>query len=665
MNAVEKTISVIFPHIETLKKYYVSEKSIQKAPSDSFPITVDEKGNTVSLYGDINWDLSNYLANKKQKKIIKFEKIKDNNLIKEAKLLMFYIMVYGREKRGGLYSASYLVTNYFNSCLYPLAVFAISNNIEIKDVLSQSHFLKKYIREFIGSRPQLIRPLSIIIELFNKIKGFKEYHIDNYIEINKFISQFKEKNLFIEKTNMGQTAVIPSSIFNKTLLERWEHIDFFEKDLDSLCKLIEKLVITKFYGISPTQSTRFSVNEKGNPNFVIWDCNFYKNHGLEDFFERYSSYYYHGRADFRRIILDFQGTCKQLIHAYSGMRSEEAISLKSNCIEAYRDGDTQITKLIGITTKLEGQTKTVKWVTTENIERVVNILVAINKTIYCNQNVDFLEMSLFAPTFPIYSPKKYSDIARGSSDITNRELFLSKESKTITEQDIKELEEIDYFKDWRNDKKFAVGSQWEFKSHQYRRSLAVYSIQSGLVSLGGLQIQLKHLFREMTLYYGRGASQADRLFKSNGLGKEISQIKPEIEALAYIKNVIFSDEHLYGNHGKDVEKNIKQGLNENFLISNRKSIISKFQNGEMSYKETPLGGCTSIEICDSKLTRSITACFECKSGVLKDSKLSNVIGKQKEFIAYLDKDSVEYRSELKDLETLEKYKNKLTKENNE
>lgn len=126
----------------------------------------------------------------------------------------------------------------------------------------------------------------------------------------------------------------------------------------------------------------------------------------------------------------------------------------------------------------------------------------------------------------------------------------------ITDSDKKEIQEIEFN---RNYKDIEIGKAWRFRSHQYRRSLAVYSIQSGIVSLGALQIQLKHQFREMTLYYSNGASYAKKLFNipRDHIANDFDQIKPELETLAYIKEVLFSEDKLYGGHGKFVENNLK------------------------------------------------------------------------------------------------------------
>lgn len=652
MNALKETISAIFPHIENVNQYNSSKLSLE--PKNDFPITVNSKGETVSRYGDNRWDLSSYLQNNKKVEI-KFDKIKNSTLISEAKLLMFYVMIYGREKKGGLYSAKYLSGNYFNQALYPLAVFALKNAISIKEVFKGEALLKRYISSFIESKPNLIRPLSSLLDLIYRVDSLKDYKPLAYKSISGDIKKHKQKLLFLEKQNFKQTPIIPTSIFNKSLQERWEHIEYFEKHISKLCRFIKKLVKTKYYGMGCTSSIRFNAEKTKRLNIVVWREELEQYHGLKNFFEKYKERYCHGRGKFHRILNRFQGTCLNLILAYSGMRREEALSLTNDCILFENIEGVKILKVIGVTTKLEGQAKKTKWVTSKEIERVINLLVKLNKAIYHNQKVNKDTIPLFASTYPVGSPREYSKLKHTATNGVSFELPLSSEAIAIKEEDVKELEDIDYFRDWKDDEEFKVGNSWSFKAHQYRRSLAVYSIQSGLVSLGGLQIQLKHLFKEMTLYYGKGSSQANKLFNDNGIAKEINQMRPEVEALVYIKNVIFSDEQLHGNHGSQIEETNKNML----LMDDRKKLLSKFKQGEISYKETPLGGCVSIETCDASLTRSLTGCFSCKHGVMKESKLNRAIGKQEEFVSLLDKSSIEYRTENKDLTTLKKYRKKI------
>jgi hypothetical protein len=124
-----------------------------------------------------------------------------------------------------------------------------------------------------------------------------------------------------------------------------------------------------------------------------------------------------------------------------------------------------------------------------------------------------------------------------------------------------------------------------------------------------------------------------------------------------IKSLI---EEAISSNLKKIRKDIKDF--KTYFFENREKTLRQFKNGEIAYKETALGSCISIEACDSRLTRSINACFECHGGVIKKSKVDNVIEKQKEFVSFLDKNSVEYRTELDELNKLENLRNKIIKE---
>jgi hypothetical protein len=149
------------------------------------------------------------------------------------------------------------------------------------------------------------------------------------------------------------------------------------------------------------------------------------------------------------------------------------------------------------------------------------------------------------------------------------------------------------------------------------------------------------------------------------IANDFETLKPEIDALTYIHEVLFSNENLFGAHGKFVEQNFKSYHKENlanFILENKHKTIKQFKNGEISYKGTALGGCIATEACDSRLTRSVTACLECHGAVLKKSKIDNVIQNHKIFMEILDKNSIEYNTEMSDLKILEEISAKLIKE---
>ena len=84
----------------------------------------------------------------------------------------------------------------------------------------------------------------------------------------------------------------------------------------------------------------------------------------------------------------------------------------------------------------------------------------------------------------------------------------------------------------------------------------------------------------------------------------------------------------------------------------------------MIYKETALGACISPFPCDYRLVHSLYSCASCSGAIIKKEKMDNMIIQQKKSIEYLYNtygDTIEYRTEISDLEELEKYRNKLIK----
>ena len=55
-----------------------------------------------------------------------------------------------------------------------------------------------------------------------------------------------------------------------------------------------------------------------------------------------------------------------------------------------------------------------------------------------------------------------------------------------------------------NPEQFQVGKVWTLKWHQFRRTGAVNMFASGEISDSSMQLQMKHMTRLMSLYYGRG-----------------------------------------------------------------------------------------------------------------------------------------------------------------
>lgn len=635
---------------------YTSQGKLINLPSN-FVISRKKDGEVLSCYGDNRWNLTPYKSNPKHTALISFDKINDISIIVEAKRLMFLIMVMGIGRGGSSLSTNTLITHYFHQAILPVALFAQSKKRSLSGVLSNNKLIKEFADSFVSNKSWL-RPFSSFLSILDQVNNDESgisYNFDK--ELQEYLWHQNRK---IRNTTSKQTEIIPTRILSESIHQRWEQIKEIESMLPALLEFANNIIESKHFALSIASYKKSKRSECSLWSDVV------KEYGLESFFDKYQV---KTRQQFRRFIKQLQGTCKHLIHAYTGMRDMEAISLTTDCFESINLDGRRIVRLIGITTKLEGRQCTTKWATTKELERVINLLTSFSVLI--RKHVDTADVSL--PLF--ISSKLFSPVLNETKKLKFSYQFQAKdqlpldwERLKINKDDLKELKEIEIFREWDSEDRFQVGEPWYFKSHQYRRSLVVYAIQSGLVSLGSLQIQLKHLFKEMTLYYGNGAASAKKLFAidENHIANTMNTIKPEIDALSYIKQVILTDEKLYGAHGQFIEKRIKPSLqNSIFTLEDKLNSIKRFRKGEIAYKDTSLGSCITLTPCESRLMGSIIACMSCDSAVHTIKKIDSVIQIQEEFLELLDKSSVEYRSEVKDLEILIDYRDKIKKEEHE
>ena len=618
-----------------------------------FIISRDKDGKILSLYKDNVWNLKTYVSNPSQHGIIDFENRIESSNISDVKKLMFLLIVFGSGRNGSQYSVETL-GHYFNDVMVPLSKFALENKTTITKIIENNILLNSYINNKCSNLGKVQCLSSTLVFLDNLSNRSTQINFQR----NKDIFKLLKSKINDFSAEHHQTSIIPSRILAESIRQRWIQIEEIETNLTNLIKFLDMYIESERFASGETMINKYK-----------WDCNktlqwkeainFYQ---LNNLFKKYSL---KNRINFKGFITKIQGTCKHLLHAYTGMRNGEMLNTQSNRLESVPT-NSGICRIISTTSKFTGTNQNAKWVTSKEVERIIFILRSINQVIAKHYNLNLNDLPLFLSGNIFVEKGKIRDNEniRAKRKFDKRdELPLDYSSLRLTIEDKQEIEEIDFNKNIRD---LEIGLPWEFKTHQYRRSLAIYSIQSGLVSLGALQIQMKHLFREMTLYYGNGASYARKLFDipKEHIANDLDALKPELDTLAYIKNVIFSDEKLFGAHGSFVENNTKQNNHKfkTYFLENRDKTLKQFKNGEIAYKETALGGCIATEACDSRLTRSITACFDCHGGILKKSKVDNVIQKQKEFISFLDPSSIEYRTEVEDLNRLEELKSKLIKE---
>jgi hypothetical protein len=373
------------------------------------------------------------------------------------------------------------------------------------------------------------------------------------------------------------------------------------------------------------------------------------------------------------VLKDIQIACKLMIHTFSGMRTEECLHLPYHCLEVEQGRQGQKHYLIqGITTKLDGsRRRRTRWVTNQEGARAIRIAQRFSGIIYEVRGVvPRKELSTMddTPLFVSLAQPPWETGGNYSSSVflPPKSLAFSMASDYLRERlrpciendDLDELEDIDPHRAWRSELEFQVGQPWTLAPHQLRRSLALYAQRSGLVTLSSLRRQLQHITKEMSLYYSAGSLFARNFIEDDQgdfnkhICNEWRTTMAESAGLAYLRDVLFSDEALYGGAGNFIEQAKKRGS-----VMSRDETMKRFKQGLLVYKANPLGGCTNPGVCDSDkkgLSFLDVPCLaqQCKHLIAKESNLMRVIPYQQQLVETLDPSSVSYSMEKRELDAL-------------
>lgn len=631
-----------------------------RKPEAEYVILRDSFGSEIHRYGDDIINLSLISTNAKCNKI-DFTCL-PNQLREEGRWMWFLAYFNGKGVNKNTLSVNTLY-KYYNSFVKPLAHFADSINTTMANILENKKLLSKYI--YTHQKENHLKAsqgmLSLYINLGFESIGFEvAYDVQLRSYINQRVNDWKYKR--------EQVPVIPPRIYKERARLMWSIIDELELYIEGIEKLISILIeepSARAEKINHGNVVNWEEARKNRLFSTINEC------GLQKFLEKHKC---ENRVNLTSLLTAIQSLCKELIHLYSGMRDNEVLQLDYHCINVESSKLRPKARIIGNTTKYVGNKKTEQWITSSDIERVINILKAMARPIARKIGLSLEPGSL--NICPLFISMAY--LSRLKSTVRNHPLGKRADASNIRltkplaklnqieikEEDIVFLERLDPERDWRTNKKFEVGNTWRFTSHQYRRSLAVYSAQSGLVSIGSLQAQLKHLLREVTFYYSNGAENLGGIFeiRNNHIATLYKSQKALADFTAYIIDVLFSDEPLLGAAGifadKKRHKTKETDYKKKILLEGRANTIKRFKQGTMAYKETALGGCISTKRCNSYLTKSFLSCLNCESAVIKPSKLKRGISVLKNYLSNIDSSSVECRTEQYEYDELTNFATK-------
>lgn len=158
-----------------------------------------------------------------------------------------------------------------------------------------------------------------------------------------------------------------------------------------------------------------------------------------------------------------------------------------------------------------------------------------------------------------------------------------------------------------NRERFQVGKPWHLAWHQFRRTGAVNMFASGDISDSSMQLQMKHLVRTQSLYYGRGntalhLNESARILLVNtfyeGMGRDLRAMRTDRFVSPY------GEEHKArmfapANDGKPVN-----------LISevDAHHFEKVYREHRIGGRITVLGGCMKNAPCDGDCVTSVGDC---------------------------------------------------------
>ena len=641
---------------------YVGDKG---KPLPDFVVSRHRDDTVASVYSDLRWDWTPYNPSGRSSPInfgiwCGGEPTPIQRAIIEEMHWLMFALIWLRN--GALYSYSSLT--HYVVMLNKLALFADSKNCKIHHVLNDPVRIMLFLDEFgdYYSSPlgTLVRTLRTLGE---EILGIPVVSWDIQQKIGIRAQDYR--------TRCVQHPPIPMRIYSAILMRLGHELNDFQEVAEQYLGLVAACAFGPLLG-----------RKKSEQNIIRQRLGIPKDdkgHTFPEFLELLDEYGLREYFKSKGLGLNIKGAIRglsevqlcaiMLIYAYSGMRRNEARDLPFYCLEEFTSGGKTHHLITGKTTKLNhGRIKRTRWVTSQEGMRAVQTTQKIADTIYNFQGVCPTKSKSRIDDFPLFVSLSYLGMGghgyrlirakdrylSSTLHLCDHKEYLNKIVPNINEEDLEELEQIDPNRPWRTEERYQLSKPWQLTTHQFRRSLALYASRSGLVALPSLRRQLQHITEEMSMYYARGSTFAKNIIDDKThFGQEHQNTQPESEGLAYITNLLLSDERLFGATGTWIEQHKRKDRdNRGIMLEDRENTMRKFKRGEIAYKETPLGGCTEPGPCDKKALRSIVGCLDCARAAIKLSKLNRVISAQECLVAQLDPNTIVWRTEKEDLDVM-------------
>ena len=592
----------------------------------TFVLSRMKSGEILSVYSDNIWDLSPYLP--KCDCRLNFdswlENARENDFLycqirAEMKKISFALL-YIKSGKSIIKSIEQRHT-----VLRQFAAIAYKNGCTLQQLFSDVSYMSKVNDAYVGvSSQKAIHIKAFLTDCFALqqqypllIPAFSTYKPIEHLA--KLAAQLR-----LQSGKVGpQTKLIPSRLYIALINALADKLNEFNQNASALLNWFQRKQQAANFALMPTEFKR----EKNAVSFA--DARDLL--GLTALFENNQI---QKHANLTRYMTLIQGMAKLWIHLFTGMRDNEVNQLSSDCYQTVQSNEHLVHVIMGYTSKLHGGgNKSTYWITFEDIQTGVHAAQSIGE-IYALLN-PYYDMSNPAeyPLFPTrylqnrnkQNKKDFISNFSGAPTRThsNFNQYLSRlaiflgDGLRISAEDLAELEAFDGFRNWREEKDCQIGQYWNICTHQFRRSLAVYGARSGMIGLGALSVQYKHLTEAMTLYYRDNAVFAPNILASDSQKEFIQELEYQRLVHSYTQfeeGVISTSSKLFGGAGTylQLQKDREQLLK---VFPDRDETVKRMKKGEIAYKPSLFGACTNPDSCEKISFTAITSCLSCAHAV--------------------------------------------------
>ena len=604
-------------------------------PPLDFPVITDAKGNVVSRYGDVRWDLSPWAGHTLT---IHFGDGpgQGKRISAENASLLRQVVAWWLWGAAAVRSARSLVYKF--ESIKPLFVACTDNGVLASELNKFPRVIQDTANYYSARGNRVISYLNALSFAKDQL-GFTILNEDGMKILSEALSDVEEI----------QTAYIPVRIWNYQVSCLRECLDDFVVNkiaveacynfcLEAYAKNAGGSLSMAFGGLgtdAPFNGARSIGLQRSGKVFHGTFRETAKKYKIERLLEKWCN------TENKMAPVTLSSYLSLVCQAglaytlnFSLMRVGEGGKLRADCYEVETDplGD-DIHLLKGVTTKTI-EDDDARWIVSPTVEVAIdamkavanmrmqsaieNPFIVLSKEDIENPVLQSLMHEPWSSRTPLSQPIKKFKKARSYGDIWNiwPKLFDAKEL-TITESD---LEMANRLTDGLDPEKFAVGKVWPLAWHQLRRTGAVNMLASGLVSEASLQYQLKHAGRAMSQYYGKNYYRLKEPMNDEARGYYLREM---YQAMVREFKSLQSDQYV-SPHGEKRKDQILYEISE----KDHKQLINAAKAGRISYRQTFLGGCAnSGPPCPLGGISNISACMgfgeekPCKSALLDKEKL--------------------------------------------